>query len=80
MSSKRKITQVTPQFGQSRSKAYNTVKREFKPNIQTKRIFLPEKGIFVRVRLTTKELKTVDRIGLDAFMKRQGKSVEYLLD
>ena len=41
MPGKRKITGVKPLFGQSRSKAYNTVKRQFKPNLQNKRIYVP---------------------------------------
>lgn len=80
MASKRKITQTKPMFGQTRSKAFNTVKRTFKPNLQTKRIFVPRLGKSIRVRVTAKELKTIDKIGLDAFMKRQGKTVESLLD
>ena len=80
MASKRKITQKTPMFGQSRSKAFNTVKRTFNINLQTKRIYVPRLGKSVRVRVTAGELKTIDKIGLDAFMKRQGKTVESLLD
>jgi len=38
MPGKRKITGVKPLFGQSRSKAFNTVKRQCKPNLQNKRI------------------------------------------
>lgn len=79
MASKRKISQVTPQFGQSRSKAFNTVKRTFRPNIQSKRIFVPELGQTIRVRLTAKEIKTVDKIGLAAFLKRQGKTIKSIL-
>lgn len=79
MASKRNISQVTPQFGQSRSKAFNTTKRTFKPNIQTKRIFVPELGQTVRVRLTAKEIKTVDKVGLVAFLKRQGKTIKSIL-
>ena len=79
MASKRKITQTTPQFGQSRSKAFNTVKRTFKPNLQNKRIFVPELDRFVKVRITAKELKTIDKIGLREFMERQGKTLESLL-
>jgi large subunit ribosomal protein L28 len=79
MASKRKITQVTPQFGQSRSKAFNTVKRTFSPNIQTKRVFVPELGQTVRVRVTAKEIKTIDKIGLAAFLKRQGKTIKSIL-
>ncbi|MCA9912051.1 MAG: 50S ribosomal protein L28 [Anaerolineae bacterium] len=79
MASKRKITQTKPLFGQSRSKAFNTVKRKFKPNLQSKRIFVPEIGKHVRVRVTAKELKTIDKIGLPEFLKRQGKSLEWLV-
>lgn len=79
MASKRKITNVTPQFGQSRSKAFNTVKRKFSPNLQSKRIYVPDLDRFVKVRVTTKEIKTIDKIGLRTFLKRQGKSLESLL-
>lgn len=79
MSSKRKISNVTPQFGQSRSKAYNTVKRKFVPNMQTKRIFVPELEKFVKVRVTAKEIKTIDKIGLREFLRRQGKTLESIL-
>lgn len=79
MASKRKITQTKPLFGQSRSKAFNTVKRKFSPNIQTKRIFVPEVDQWVKVRVTAKEIKTIDKIGLPEFLKRQGKKLESLL-
>jgi large subunit ribosomal protein L28 len=79
MASKRKITKTKPLFGQSRSKAFNTSKRTFKPNMQTKRIFVPDLGKSVRVRLTAAELKTVDKIGLREYMKRLGRTVESLL-
>lgn len=79
MASKRKITGVKPMFGQSRSKAYNTVKRKFKPNIQNKRIYVPELERFVRVKVTAKEIKTIDKIGLRAFCERRGVKLESLL-
>lgn len=80
MASKRKITQTKPLFGQSRSKAFNTVKRQFKPNMQNKRIYVPELDRFVRVRVTAKEIKTIDKIGLEEFLRRQGRTLESLLD
>ncbi|MDQ7025874.1 MAG: 50S ribosomal protein L28 [Anaerolineae bacterium] len=79
MASKRKITNVKPMFGQSRSKAFNTVKRKFAPNLQSKRIYVPDIDRFVKVRVTAKEIKTIDRIGLRTFLKRQGKKLESLL-
>ena len=79
MASKRKITAKKPMFGQSRSKAFNTTKRKFKLNLQSKRIWVPEYDRFVRVKITAQELKTIDKIGLVAFLKRQGKNIESLL-
>lgn len=79
MASRRKITQTKPMFGQSRSKAFNTVKRKFKPNLQWKRIWVPEVERFVRVRVTTRELKTIDKIGLPEFCRRNGIKFESLL-
>jgi large subunit ribosomal protein L28 len=71
MASKRKITGTKPLFGQSRSKAFNTTKRQFKPNLQNKRIFVSELDKWVRVKVTAKELKTIDKIGLLEFLKRR---------
>jgi large subunit ribosomal protein L28 len=79
MAGKRKITQVTPQFGNNRSHSMKATRRQFKPNIQSKRIWIPEAGRFVRVQVTAHELKVIDKIGLDAFMKRQGRSIKSLL-
>lgn len=79
MAGKRKITQTKPLFGQSRSKAFNTVKRKFKPNIQSKRIWVEDLERFVRVKVTAKEIKTIDKIGLREFMRRQGKTLESIL-
>lgn len=79
MASKRKITGTKPLFGQSRSKAFNTTKRQFKPNLQNKRIFVPELDKWIRVKVTAKELKTIDKIGLLEFLKRQDISVNSLI-
>jgi len=79
MASKRNISAKKPMFGQSRSKAFNTVKRKFKLNMQNKRYFVPELDRFVRVQVTAQEMKTIDRIGLMAFLKRRGISVKQLL-
>lgn len=79
MPARRRITAKKPQFGQSRSKAFNTTKRKFKLNMQNKRIYVPELDRHVRVQVTAQELKTIDKIGLLAFLKRRGISVQKLL-
>ncbi len=48
------------------------VKRTFFPNLVTKRIWVPELKRFVRVKLTAKALKTVDRNGAYRTLKDAG--------
>mgnify|MGYP002713249576 CR=1 FL=1 len=79
MAGKKKITGTKPLFGQSRSKAFNTSKRQFKPNLQNKRIYVPELDRWIRVKVTAGELKTIDKIGLLEFLKRQDISVNSLI-
>lgn len=79
MASKRNISTRTPQFGQTRSKAFNTTKRTFKLNMQSKRFYVPALEQWVRVTLSTSDLKTVDKIGLEAFLHRQGRTLKSLL-
>ena len=42
------------------------------PNIQSKKVFVPELNRFVKVRVSTKAMRTVDKIGLLPFLKKQG--------
>ena len=38
-------------------------RRVYKPNLQWRRIWVPELGAFVRVRISTKGLRTIDKKG-----------------
>jgi large subunit ribosomal protein L28 len=44
-------------------------------NVQKRRLFVPELGRYVTVKLTTRELRTIDRVGLLALAKRHGTKV-----
>ena len=46
-----------------------------KVNVQRRRLWVPELNRHVSLKLTTNELKTVDKIGLLAFAKRHGYSL-----
>lgn len=41
-------------------------------NIQTRRVFLPSENRFVTLNLTTRDLRTIDKIGIEAYAKRYG--------
>ena len=79
MAGKRKITARKPQFGHSRSFSMRATPRKFNPNLQSKKIFVPELNRFVRVQVTAREIKTIDRIGLSEFLRRQGRTIRELL-
>jgi len=48
------------------------VKRKIKPNLQTKRIWVPELGRHVRVKLSCKALKTINKNGAYKTLKAAG--------
>jgi large subunit ribosomal protein L28 len=41
-------------------------------NVQERRLFVPELGRFVRLKITTRDLRTIDKIGLYAYAKQHG--------
>lgn len=78
MASKRNISGKKPMFGHNRSKAMNATRRKFDLNLQRVQIYVPELGRTVRVRVTAQELKTIDRIGIAAFLQKRGLSLKDL--
>jgi large subunit ribosomal protein L28 len=50
------------------SHAHNKSKKIQQPNLQWKRIFVPEEDRFVRVRVSTSALRTITRKGLVAYL------------
>lgn len=41
-------------------------------NIQTRRVWVPEFERFVTLKLTTRDIRTIDKIGVLAYAKRHG--------
>jgi large subunit ribosomal protein L28 len=72
MSRKCTITGKKPLSGNNVSHAHNKTKKWQKPNIQDKRLYIPELGRTVRVRLSTRALRTVSKLGLLAYLKKNG--------
>ena len=70
-----KITGKRPRVANHVSKANNKTKRRQLPNLQSKRIFVPELGKNVRIKLSVKALKTIDKLGLVPYLKKQGLSL-----
>lgn len=69
MSKRCQITGKGPLAGNNVSHANNKTRRRFLPNLQEKRIWLPEEKRFVKVRLTARALKTLDKKGYSYLLK-----------
>jgi large subunit ribosomal protein L28 len=79
MSQKCMITGKSPLVGNNVSHANNKVKRRQNPNLQWKHIFVPELGRNVRVRVSTRALRTISKKGISAFLKDNGLTLKDLL-
>ncbi|MGW6856375.1 50S ribosomal protein L28 [Streptomyces xanthophaeus] len=70
MSAHCQLTGAKPGFGNTISHSHRRTSRRFDPNIQHKRYWLPSEGRNVRLTLSTKAIKTVDAIGIEAAVAR----------
>ena len=57
------ITGKHPSSGHTVSHANNKSKRRFNPNLVSKRVWIPEERRWVRMRISTKAIKTLDKKG-----------------
>ncbi len=58
--------------GNNVSHAHNKTRRWQRPNIQTKRLFVPELKRFVRLKVSTRALRTISKIGLLPYLRKEG--------
>ena len=63
------LTGTTVRYGNNVSHANNRTRRRFLPNLQKKRIWIPEEGRFITVKATARALRTLDKKGDAAMMK-----------
>ncbi|MET9630129.1 50S ribosomal protein L28 [Lentzea sp. NPDC006480] len=60
------LTGREPGFGNRVSHSQRKTRRRWNPNVQRKRYWVPSLNRFVTLTLSTKAIKTVDRIGIEA--------------
>jgi large subunit ribosomal protein L28 len=64
------ISGVTHQNGNRVSHANNKTHHKFESNLQSKKLFVPELGKTVRVRVSTRILRTIDKLGFSGALKK----------
>ena len=64
------LTKKRPLKGNKVSHANNKTKRKQLPNLKFKRIYIEELKRFVRLKISTKAIKTLNRVGFKALLKK----------
>lgn len=69
MAKKCPITGKGPLVGNNVSHANNKTKRRYLPNLQYKRFWLESEKRFIRLRVTTRGMRIIDKYGIEAVLK-----------
>ncbi|WP_201533190.1 50S ribosomal protein L28 [Psychrobacter ciconiae] len=76
-----KVCQVTgkrPMVGNNVSHANNKTRRRFLPNLQNHRFWVESENRFVRLRVSTKGMRVIDKLGIDkvlADLRAKGQKI-----
>ncbi|HLT93107.1 MAG TPA: 50S ribosomal protein L28 [Membranihabitans sp.] len=72
------LTGKRPIVGHKVSHSNIKSKRRFEPNLFKKKFYIPELDETVTLKVSTKAMKTIDKLGLYAYLKKlqkQGKEI-----
>nr|WP_062332726.1 50S ribosomal protein L28 [Herbidospora sakaeratensis] len=70
MSARCQLTGAQPVFGNRVSHSHRRTRRRWDPNIQSRRYWVPSENRHVRLTLSTRAIKTIDKIGIEAAVAR----------
>ena len=76
-----RVCQVTgkkPMTGNNVSHAHNKTRRRFLPNLHTHRFWVESENRFVKLRLSSKGMRIIDKNGIDAVLsdiRKRGENV-----
>jgi large subunit ribosomal protein L28 len=70
MSRRCDLTGKGPLVGNNVSHSHVKTKRRQLPNVQRKRIWVPEVNRFVRLSVSTRTLRTISKLGLAAYCRK----------
>ena len=75
MSRKDQITNKKKRVANNVSHSNRKTKRTQEINLQTKRFFIPEQNRWVKLRVTTRSIRSIYKMGILAFCKKHGHSI-----
>jgi len=78
VSARCQVTGRVPGFGNAVSHSHRRTRRRWSPNVQLKTYYLPSEGRRIRLRVSAKGVKVIDRDGIDAVvarLRREGQRI-----
>ena len=78
MSIRCQVTGKKPGYGKQVSHSHVRTSRRWLPNVQRRRYWLPSEGRWVRLRVSAKAMKTIDKRGIESVvteMRARGEKV-----
>lgn len=69
MSKRDELTGAGIRYGNNVSHSKKTTRRRWEPNLKYKRVYLPEEGRWVRLRISAATIKTLTRKGMASVKK-----------
>ena len=79
MARKCSISGVCRQTGNRVSHANNRTKHVFKANIQRKKLYLSELKRSVRLKVSTRMIRTIDKLGLQGALRKYNLTINDIL-
>jgi large subunit ribosomal protein L28 len=79
MSRRCEVTGKTGLVGYQISHSHIKTKKRQLPNVQSKRIWVPEVERFIRIKMSTRALRSVTKLGLFQFCKKNGLDFEAIV-
>jgi large subunit ribosomal protein L28 len=71
------VTGKKPVTGNNVSHANNRTRRRFSPNIHTHRFWVESENRFIKLRLSAKGMRIIDKLGIDAVLTDiRGKGIK----
>lgn len=76
MSKRSAITGKGPNYGNNVPFSKKKTRRRWDANLQDRRIWVPELKRFVKIRVSTRDLRSIDRQGLVPYLRSNGLSLK----
>lgn len=80
MSRRCQVTGKRPNSANNVSFSQKKTKRKQYPNIQKRKIWIPEENRYVTLKVSTQALRTIDKVGLIPYLRKRGLSLSEIMN